>query len=91
MVAGVTTQCYGDPPKGQKFIDTRKCGAALAEKQRENLTESRFGWMELVTTPKESTPYEFEIIVKSDDETFVLPSPELVPEYIESLKEQPYR
>ncbi len=90
VIAGAVSQCYVAPPRGQKFVDVRGCGARLAERQRGQLTESRFGWTELVTTPIEETPYLFEVQVRNGDSTTVLPAPETQPKYQEYLRSIKY-
>jgi len=90
VIAGTVTQCYVDPPKGEKFVDVRGCGSILAERQRKYLTNPRFPWMELSTTPKNDVPYLFQVVVRFGEETTVLPAPQTTPEYQEFLKSRPY-
>jgi len=90
VIAGTVTQCYIDPPRGQKDLDFRNCGMRQANQQRSFLPDSRFGWMELITTPIPETPYLYEVVAIRGDEVARLPAPETTEDYQESLKERPY-
>lgn len=90
VIAGVFTQCYFDPPKHQKYVDIRACGETLAEQQRVLLTPSRFGWMEMITTPIAETPHLLQVVARRDADITVLPAPETKEDFQEFLKARAY-
>jgi len=90
VIAATVTQCYIDPPKGEKFVDVRGCGMRLADAQRPFLTNSRNGWIELAITPTEAAAHELEVVVRSAGEATRLPVPEMTQKYKDFLKSSPY-
>lgn len=86
VIAGVVTQCWVDPPRGETFVDVRECGQRLADKQRALIPDSRYGWTELITTPMAETPYKLEVVVRNEHGTAVLPAPEMTQEYMDFFK-----
>jgi hypothetical protein len=88
VIAGVVTQCWVQPPRKQKFTDLRGCGITLADRQRPYLTDSRFGWTELITTPQSDAPHLFEVVVRQGDQLTTLPAPESTEEYQAFLQSQ---
>lgn len=88
VIAGVVTQCWVPPPGKQKFVDQRGCGLALADLQQPYLTDSRFGWIEIITTPQSGAPYLFEVVVRQGDQEAILPAPETTLDYQAFLKSQ---
>jgi hypothetical protein len=90
VMGAVQTNCYVDPPRGEKFVDTRICGSIQAEQNREYLPPSQNGWMELIVTPYEDTPYRYTVLTRFDGFTLPLPAPELKPDYTEFLASRDY-
>lgn len=90
VLAAVVPQCWPYPEDHSGFVDQRDCGERLAEKQRALLPDSRFGWTELVTTPKKEEPYQFEVRVQRGSEVAYLPAPEITEKYQNFLRERPY-
>jgi hypothetical protein len=90
VIAGVVTQCWVQPPRGQSFLDLRGCGLTLADAQRTRIPESRFSWVELVTTPRADAPFQSEVVVRRGDQVTTLPAPEMTEKYQAFLKERPY-
>lgn len=88
VIAGVVTQCWVEPPRNQKFTDLRGCGMPLADAQRPYLTDSRFGWTELITTPQSDAPHLFEVVVRHGDQQTTLPAPETTEDYQAFLQSQ---
>lgn len=89
-IGAVQMRCWVTPPRGEKFRDLRPCGRQFADQHRASIPDSRFGWMELMTTPKADEPHHFEVLGRIGDHVVRLPAPEITEEYVEFLAAQPY-
>lgn len=91
VMGAVESQCYVKPPRGEDFVDVRPCGLDLANRQRSRIPSARFGWIELVVTPIEASPSEFEVIARQGDFVTRLPAPAATEEYKAFLASREYR
>ena len=89
-IGAVQMRCWVKPPRGEKFRDLRPCGRQFADQHRASIPDSRFGWMELMTTPKADEPHHFEVLGRIGDNVVRLPAREIGEEYVEFLAAQPY-
>lgn len=87
LVSMIQMQCY-ILEKGERFIDVRGCGEALAAEHRDLMTKKDADWMQLAVEPAAEEEAVFHVVGRVGDQETTLPAPGLKKEFSEFLSKR---